>query len=141
MLPGSEREAIDQVLLSYLHTMTTGGVVVVWPGGDRRREFRLDYPAPADLFTRISPVTPSGADCAPAPADGYSHRCMRAVLSLLGDLGRRLTVEEIGEALAERGEDWGERCVRATLAFALDTGDLVYARDSRGRGYGLARWA
>lgn len=132
---------MDSVLLAYLHALTTSAVVIVWPGGDRRREFRLDYPEPVGLFEEPAPsgapVSPIEIAATPAP----SHRCLRVIKGVLGDTGRRMAPEEIEEGLLAMGEDWPLGVVRATLAYGADVGDLTLARDTRGRGYGLSRWA
>lgn len=111
-----------------------------------RREMTLMFPSPAPPPGAPPPAAPPPA----AGGDGASESdpmlgvndCGRDILTLLEEVGRRLTGEQIRREFQARQKVHGDSTISHALA---DLGPLHRAllsnrRDSYGRGYGLADW-
>lgn len=84
---------------------------------------------------------PADMEDQPAQSGELLTECQRDILQAITDADKRLTNEEVKEALQEDGHIHGESTINMALADLTKRKKLLTnARDARGKGYGLASW-
>ncbi len=136
-------------------------------GAKDRQAWRWPWPAPVGLWTEVQAQSDQGKQNSvlvptyrtgeePAQSEvivpceeeeastevPYSRRLAEDIIALLEEVGKRMTLQELLEALAGKGISWSLRSLSATCPRMKEVGLLsnVQRPDARGRGYGLASW-
>lgn len=124
---------IEASLIKLLHRLPTG-----WPSSGVAT-IRAELHGTVAVVKIGSPEAIAASERGPDP---LAHRdrspCQRAVLRVtlaeVGKRGRRVTGDEVKQAMKDSGRTWGETTINRALAELVADGLL--ANDHDGRGYG-----